>query len=66
MAPRVFDPEAQGYETQADYDARFDRSMDTATDAARDVNREQVAGLKALNLSNLARQQRPATLLTPC
>ena len=65
MAPRVFDPEAQGYETQAAYDARFDRSMDAATDAARDVNREQIAGLKALNLSNLARQERPATFLPP-
>jgi hypothetical protein len=33
--------------------------MDTATDAARDVTRQQAAGLQALNLSNLARQQRP-------
>jgi hypothetical protein len=60
MPQRIFDPKAEGYETQADYDARFNRSMDAATDAARDANREQVAGLKALNLSNLARQQRPA------
>ena len=65
MPPRVFDPEAQGYETQAAYDARFDRSMDAAINAARDVNREQVAGLKALNLANLARQERPATFLPP-
>lgn len=65
MAPRVFDPEAQGYETQAAYDARFDRSMDAAINAARDVNREQAAGLQALNLSNLARQERPATFLPP-
>jgi hypothetical protein len=60
MAQRVYDPEAAGYETQADYDARFNRSMDTATDAARDVTRQQATGLQALNLSNLAKQQRPA------
>jgi hypothetical protein len=60
MAPKIFDPEAEGYETQADYDARFNRSMDTATDAARDVTRQQATGLQALNLSNLAKQQRPA------
>jgi len=59
MAPRVFDSEAAGYETQAAYDARFDRSMDAAIDAARDVTREQASGLQALNLSNLAKQQRP-------
>jgi len=59
MAPRVFDSEAAGYETQVDYDARFDRSMDAATDAARDVTRQQASGLQALNLSNLARQERP-------
>jgi hypothetical protein len=60
MAPKIFDPEAEGYETQAAYDARFNRSMDTATDAARDVTRKQATGLEALNLGNLARQQRPA------
>jgi hypothetical protein len=60
MSQRIFDPEAEGYETQADYDARFNRSMDTATDAARDVTRQQATGLQALNLSNLAKQQRPA------
>jgi hypothetical protein len=59
MAPKIFDPEAEGYETQAAYDARFNRSMDAATDAARDTTRQQAAGLQALNLSNLARQQRP-------
>ena len=59
MAPKIFDPEAEGYETQAAYDARFDTAMDTATDAARDVTRQQATGLQALNLSNLARQQRP-------
>jgi len=60
MPQRIFDPEAEGYETQVDYDARFDTAMDTATDAARDVTRKQATGLQALNLSNLAKQQRPA------
>jgi hypothetical protein len=60
MAQRVYDPEAAGYETQVAYDTRFDRSMDTATDAARDVTRQQATELQALNLSNLAKQQRPA------
>jgi hypothetical protein len=60
MSQRIFDPEAEGYETQAAYDARFNRSMDTATDAARAANTTQVAGLQAANLANLARQQRPA------
>ena len=65
MAPRVFDPEAQGYETQAAYDARYDAAMDAATDAARDTTRQQASGLQALNLANLARQERPATFLPP-
>ena len=60
MAQRVYDPEAAGYETQVAYDTRFDAAMDAATDAARDTTRQQAAGLQALNLSNLARQQRPA------
>ena len=60
MAPKIFDPEAEGYETQAAYDARFDTAMDTATDAARATTREQATRLQALNLSNLAKQQRPA------
>jgi hypothetical protein len=38
--------------------------MDTATDAARAANTTQVAGLQALNLSNLARQQRPDQIST--
>jgi hypothetical protein len=37
MPQRIFDPKAEGYETQAAYDARFNRSMDAATDAARDA-----------------------------
>ena len=64
MAPKIFDSEAEGYETQAAYDARFDRSMDAATDAARAANTTQVAGLQAANLANLARQQRPAAKST--
>ena len=63
MPQRIFDPEAEGYETQADYDARFDTAMDAATDASRDATRTQATGLQALNLSNLARQQRPATFM---
>lgn len=65
MAPKVFDPEAEGFETQAAYDTRFDTAMDAAIDAARAKTRGQATGLQALNLSNLARQQRPATFLTP-
>jgi hypothetical protein len=53
MPQRIFDPKAEGYETQADYDARFNRSMDNATDAARAANTTQVAGLQALNLGKL-------------
>ena len=60
MAPKIFDPEAEGYETQAAYDARFNTARDAATDAARAANTTQVAGLQADNLANLARQQRPA------
>jgi len=59
MPQRIFDPEAEGYETQAAYDARYDAAMDAATDAARQRTREQAQGLQALNLSNLARQERP-------
>jgi hypothetical protein len=59
MPQRIFDPKAEGYETQADYDARYDDAMDAATDAARDLTRQQATGLQALNLGNLARQQRP-------
>ena len=64
MPQRIFDPEAEGYETQAAYDARYDTAMDAATDAARDVTRQQATGLQALNLSNLARQQRPDQIST--
>jgi hypothetical protein len=64
MPQRIFDKEAEGYETQAAYDERFDTAMDTATDAARAANTTQVAGLQALNLSNLARQQRPDQIST--
>jgi hypothetical protein len=55
MPQRIFDKEAEGYETQAAYDARYDTAMDAATDAARAANTTQVAGLQAANLANLAR-----------
>ena len=64
MPQRIFDEEAEGYETQVDYDERFDTAMDNATDAARAANTAQVQGLQALNLGNLARQQRPAAKST--
>ena len=64
MPQRIFDPEAEGYETQAAYDARYDTAMDAAIDAARATTREQATGLQALNLSNLARQQRPDQIST--
>jgi len=64
MTQRIFDREAEGYETQAVYDARYDTAMDAAIDAARATTREQATGLQALNLSNLARQQRPDQIST--
>ena len=64
MPQRIFDKEAEGYETQAAYDARYDTAMDAAIDAARATTREQATGLQALNLSNLARQQRPDQIST--
>ena len=60
MPQRVFDKEAEGYETQAVYDARFNTASDTAKDAAQNRRNVQAAGLQALNLGNLARQERPA------
>ena len=60
MAPRVFDDEASGYETQAAYDTRFDNSMDAAIDAARDTNTAQVNQLGIANLANPARGTRPS------
>jgi hypothetical protein len=61
MAPKSFRSRSSGLRNPSlDYDTRFDAAMDAATDAARDTTRQQAAGLQALNLSNLARQQRPA------
>ena len=60
MAPRVFDDEASGYETQAAYDTRFDNSMDAAIDAARDTNTAQANQLGIANLANPARGTRPS------
>jgi len=62
MAPKIFDSEAEGYETQTAYDTRFDNAMDAAINKARAANTEQVTGLQALNLSNVARGTRPAAL----
>jgi len=59
MPQRIFDKEAEGYETQAAYDARYDTAMDAATDASRQRMGQQATGLAALNASNPAMQQRP-------
>ena len=59
MAPREFDDEAAGYETQAAYDTRFDNSMDAAIDAARATNTAQANQLGIANLANPARGTRP-------
>ena len=64
MSQRIFDKEAEGYETQADYDARYDTAMDAAIDAARVANTKQATGLQALNLANLARGTRPTSTST--
>jgi hypothetical protein len=60
MAPREFDDEAAGYETQAAYDTRFNNSMDAAIDAARTTNTAQANQLGIANLANKARDKRPA------
>ena len=60
MAPREFDDEAAGYETQAAYDTRFDNSMDAAVNAARATNTAQANQLGIANLANPARDTRPA------
>jgi hypothetical protein len=60
MAPREFDDEAAGYETQAAYDTRFNTSMDAAIDAARATNTAQANQLGIANLANPARDTRPA------
>ena len=59
MAPREFDDEAAGYETQAAYDTRYDTSMDAAIDAARATNTAQANQLGIANLANPARGTRP-------
>jgi len=59
MAPREFDNEAAGYETQAAYDTRFNTSMDAAIDAARATNTAQANQLGIANLANPARGTRP-------
>jgi hypothetical protein len=64
MAPRIFDSEAEGYETQEVYDARFDTAMDNAINTARAANTTQAASLQADNLANLARGTIPAAKST--
>ena len=64
MSPKIFDSEAEGYETQTAYDTRFNNAMDAAINKARAANTEQVTGLQALNLSNVARGTRPAAKST--
>ena len=59
MAPREFDDEAAGYETQAAYDTRFDNSMDAAVNATRATNTAQANQLGIANLANPARGTRP-------
>ena len=60
MAPREFDVDKAGYETQAAYDTRYDTSMDAAIDAARATNTAQANQLGIANLANPARDTRPA------
>ena len=59
IAPRVFEDDKAGYETQAAYDTRFDNSMDAAVNAARDTNTAQANQLGIANLANPARGTRP-------
>jgi hypothetical protein len=60
MAPREFDEEAAGYETQAAYDARYNIASDTAKDAAQNRRNVQANQLGIANLANPARDTRPA------
>ena len=64
MPQRIFDSEAEGYETQADYDARYNTASDTAKDAAQNRRNVQAAGLQAANLANKARGTIPAAKST--
>ena len=58
MAPREFDEEAAGYETQAAYDARYNIASDTAKDAAQNRRNVQANQLGIANLANPARDTR--------
>ena len=60
IAPRVFEDDKAGYETQAAYDTRFDNSMDAAVNAARATNTAQANQLGIANLANPARGTRPS------
>ena len=60
IAPRVFEDDKAGYETQAAYDTRFDNSMDAAVNAARATNTAQANQFGLANLANPARGTRPS------
>ena len=60
MAPRVFEDDKAGYETQAAYDTRFNNSMDAAVNAARATNTAQANQFGLANLANPARGTRPS------
>ena len=71
--PGTYDPmrrpgsSGQRYFSDIEYVTNVDSpaAQTAANLAAQGRRNEQAAGLQALNLSNLARQQRPATFLTP-
>lgn len=71
--PGTYDPDrrpgssGQRYFSDIEYVTNVDSpaAQTAANLAAQGRRNEQAAGLQALNLSNLARQQRPATFLTP-
>ena len=73
IVPGTYDPErrpgssGQRYFSDIEYVANVeDPAAQRAANLAAQARRnEQAAGLQALNLSNLARQQRPATFLPP-
>lgn len=73
IVPGTYDPErrpgssGQRYFSDIEYVSNVEdpNAQRTANLAAQARRNEQAAGLQALNLSNLARQQRPATFLPP-
>ena len=73
IVPGTYDPErrpgssGQRYFSDIEYVSNVEdpNAQRTANLAAQARRNEQAAGLQALNLSNLARQERPATFLPP-